>query len=217
MNIQYVAKRVVRAALGDAFSPVKGAVQRGLFGLGIWRLPTPVRLHLGCGPRHLDGYVNIDLLSGVADILADCTRLPFIKSGTASHILVEHMLEHLSRAGAQAALQEWARLLAPGGVLEVEVPDVIWCIEHFLSSTEAERYQSQYEGKGAIAALFGLQTNPGQFHRFGYTPDHLMSCLRAVGLDVIDVKLYMTPHPCRSIRVYARKPGPHCAPPDGRE
>jgi Methyltransferase domain len=199
------AKWFARRLLGDSHYRVKSFIQRFAYRIGIWRIPPHAKLHLGCGSRHIDGFVNIDLLSGLADVLADCTRLGFIKSGSASHVLVEHMLEHLSRAGAASALREWARLLEPGGVLEVEVPDVLWCLENFLAAPEAERYRDVYEGKGAIAAVYGLQTNPGQFHQFGYTPDHLSECVKAAGLEVIDIKLHMTAHPCRAIRIWARK------------
>jgi hypothetical protein len=74
-----------------------------------------------------------------------------------------------------------------------------------LATPERERYESLYEGKGAIAAVYGLQTNAGQFHKFGYTPEHLAGCMRDCGLEVQAVKLHMTAHPCRAIRVWARK------------
>jgi predicted SAM-dependent methyltransferase len=205
MSLSTPVKWLGHKLLGDSYYWVKSFVQRTAYRVGIWQMTTPVKLHLGCGSRHLDDFVNIDLLSGVADILADCTRLSFLKSGVASHILVEHMLEHLSRDEACAALREWGRLLVPGGVLEVEVPDVVWCLENFLATPERERYASQYEGKGAIAAVYGLQTNAGQFHKFGYTPEHLAGCIRDCGLEVQEVKLHMTTHPCRAIRVWARK------------
>jgi hypothetical protein len=207
MKMNTPLKHLARFLLGDSYYRFKGFIQRSAYRIGIWRMPTPVKLHLGCGSRHVDGFVNIDLLSGVADLLADCTQLSFLRSGIASDVLVEHMLEHLSRAEARIALREWARLLAPGGVLEVEVPDVRWCLENFLAAPETERYQGPYEGKGAVAAVYGLQTNPGQFHKFGYTPDYLAECIRACGLEVIESKLHMTAHPCRAIRIWARKNG----------
>jgi predicted SAM-dependent methyltransferase len=196
---------------------LKSFAQRAAIRVGLWKFESPVRLHLGCGSRNLPGFVNIDLLSGAADVLADCTRLGFLRSGSVTHILVEHMLEHLSREQSALALREWARVLQPGGVLEVEVPDLIWCMENFLVASEEDRYRHLYEGRGAVASIYGLQTNPGQFHRFGYTAEHLEDCVRACGLDVFDTKIYMTYHPCRSVRVYARKGGPDhtSAPADG--
>ncbi len=205
MNITSPAKKLARRLLGSSYDRLKSTVQRTAYRARLWKLPSPVKLHLGCGNRHLDGFVNIDLLSGVADVLADRTCLTFIRSDTVSHILVEHMLEHLGRSQAQAALREWSRVLKPGGVLEIEVPDVIWCLENFLAAPAAERYRVAYEDKGAIASIYGLQTNPGQFHKFGYTPEHLSECVSACGLEVIDVKLHMTYHPCRSIRIWGRK------------
>jgi hypothetical protein len=207
MDVTYPAKYLARKLLGNYVFVVKARLQQAGIRTGLRRLPTPLRLHLGCGSRHLEGYVNIDLLSGLADLLADCTRLTFIPSASVSHILVEHMVEHLSRAEALAALREWTRVLEPGGVLEIEVPDVLWCIENFLATPDEERYAILYEGKGAVAALYGLQTNPGQFHKFGYTPAHLADCVRGCGLEVTELKTHMTAHPCRAIRIWAKKPG----------
>src|SRR5262249_16097230 len=96
-------------------------------------------------------------------------------------------------------------LLAPGGILEIEVPDILWCLENFLATPEVERYQCQYEGKGAVAAIYGLQTNPGQFHKYGYTPEHLAESVTSCGLEVVSVKLHMTTHPSHAIRLSARK------------
>jgi predicted SAM-dependent methyltransferase len=196
----------LRRLLGPFFIPLKSWIQRTGFRLGFFRLKPPVKLHLGCGMRPLAGYVNIDMVCETGDILADCCDLAFLPSGIASHILNEHMLEHLGRVSAISALREWSRLLAPDGILEVEVPDILWCMEKFLAASEGERYGGPlYEGRGLIATVYGLQTTPGQFHQFGYTPDHLAASLTASGFEILDVKTYMTRHPCRSIRIRAKK------------
>jgi predicted SAM-dependent methyltransferase len=205
MKVTKPFKTFARWILGDRYYRLKSVIQRTGYRVGFLRVTPPVKLHLGCGSRHIDAYLNIDLLSGVADIQADCCRLGFLKDGIADHVLVEHMLEHLSRREALAALREWARLLCPGGVLDVEVPDLIWCLENFLQAPLSQRYQGPYENQGAIASLYGLQSNPGQFHKFGYTKEYLADCIESCGLTVQEVKLYMTYHPCRSIRIRAWK------------
>jgi len=167
----------------------------------------PIKLHLGCGDRYAKGFLNLDLVSATADINADCVRLGFLKDRSVSYILVEHMLEHLSRREGLSALKEWARLLIPGGIVEIEVPDVVWCLENFLGKTESERYDGEYMRQGAIAAIYGMQTDPGHFHKFGYTKEYLIECLKVCGFGARSVKTYMSFHPCRSIRVTAVKDG----------
>jgi SAM-dependent methyltransferase len=82
-------------------------------------------VNVGCGPRGLDGWVNIDCVpaAGVTCV-RDCrTALP-LPSGSARGIFTEHFLEHLDYyEEAPKFLQECRRLLRPGGTLRVIVPD----------------------------------------------------------------------------------------------
>lgn len=78
-------------------------------------------LDLGCGPRDQAApaahyglqYVGVDFSSPAADLLADAHALPF-RNGTFDAVLSYAVLEHLYNPFV--ALQEVARVLAPGGV-----------------------------------------------------------------------------------------------------
>jgi predicted SAM-dependent methyltransferase len=84
---------------------------------------TGLRLHIGCGRNHLPGWVNIDLAGLGADLPWDLRhRLPFY-DGSSAAIFHEHLLEHLPIDGALSLLRECWRLLRPGGILRVGVPD----------------------------------------------------------------------------------------------
>ena len=54
------------------------------------------------------------------DVVADAVQLPF-RPGSLDFLIASHVLEHLQFP--LAALEEWYRLLAPGGVLLLRVPD----------------------------------------------------------------------------------------------
>ena len=76
-----------------------------------------MKLNLGCGGNKIAGWENHD-----ADV--DITkRLPWA-DGSASHILAEHVVEHIDSAGAWSFFNECHRLLKQGGVLRVIVPSV---------------------------------------------------------------------------------------------
>jgi predicted SAM-dependent methyltransferase len=84
---------------------------------------APLRLHLGCGPTHLEGWVNVDLVSTRPDLAWDLSRpAPFPDESVAA-IFHEHLLEHLPLPAAIGFLHECHRLLRPGGVLRLGVPD----------------------------------------------------------------------------------------------
>ncbi len=83
----------------------------------------PLRLHLGSGNTHLDGWVNVDLVGLPTDLAWDLRKgLPF-PDGSAEGIFHEHLLEHLPLATTLPFLRECRRVLSSGGVLRVGVPD----------------------------------------------------------------------------------------------
>jgi predicted SAM-dependent methyltransferase len=89
-----------------------------------------LKLHLGCGTVHLDGWINIDRERG-ADLRRDVRRpLPF-DDGAASLIYHEHLMEHLTVEEGRACLRDWFRLLRPGGVLRIATPDLAYVVERY--------------------------------------------------------------------------------------
>jgi predicted SAM-dependent methyltransferase len=82
-----------------------------------------LKLHLGCGTNHIDGWLNIDLISTGADLPWDLRYpLPFPDNSVAA-VFHEHLLEHLRFPAAVTFLRECHRVLRAGGVLRVAVPD----------------------------------------------------------------------------------------------
>jgi SAM-dependent methyltransferase len=85
----------------------------------------PRRLQLGCGARYHPAWINLDLHPQHASVgQHDVTRpLPF-PDGHFDAVYHAHLLEHLPRAEALPFLRECWRVLRPGGVLRVVVPDL---------------------------------------------------------------------------------------------
>jgi SAM-dependent methyltransferase len=82
-----------------------------------------LRLHLGSAAVHLDGWIDVDLAGDGTDLAWDLTRPLPLPDGAAAAVFHEHLLEHLPLPAAAGLLRECHRLLAPGGVLRVGVPD----------------------------------------------------------------------------------------------
>lgn len=88
------------------------------------RARSPLLLHLGSGRFPKAGWVNIDLIGVPADVPWNLARgIPF-PPGCADAVFHEHLLEHLPLAAGYRLLRECARVLKPGGVLRLGVPDV---------------------------------------------------------------------------------------------
>lgn len=82
------------------------------------------RLHLGCGVKHIPGWFHVDALDYPhIDHRGPVEDLSFIADGTVGLIYAAHVLEHFGRRTYMDVLREWRRVLAPGGVLRLAVPD----------------------------------------------------------------------------------------------
>ena len=95
-----------------------------------------LQLHIRCGPKIKRGWVNIDICRE-ADLTLDVRRpLPFADNSR-SVVYSEHFLEHLDYPEpAMAFLRECYRVLEPGGLLCVGVPDTELPIAAYLGLTD---------------------------------------------------------------------------------
>jgi predicted SAM-dependent methyltransferase len=135
-----------------------------------------VRLNLGAGDKVVDGWTSVGLAEH-HDIRSDVRRLP-LPDHYADEAMAIHVLEHLNRWDAPAALREWRRVLKPGGLLILELPDLLKCCKAVLS--------------GAVPhnGLLGLFGDPGlkdelMMHRWGWTPAEVIKELQAAGFTKI--------------------------------
>lgn len=91
------------------------------------RPPLPRRdlLNLGCGSQIHEDWLNVDLSADDPRVFAHDLRepLPFADASF-SAVYHSHVLEHLPRRDAPRFLAECFRLVKPGGILRVVVPDL---------------------------------------------------------------------------------------------
>ncbi len=83
-----------------------------------------MKLHLGCGTKKLEGWVNIDSVPECRpDLVHDITRpLPYADQ-TADELLAEDLLEHFDKYIRYLVFYEWTRVLKVGGKITLQVPD----------------------------------------------------------------------------------------------
>jgi predicted SAM-dependent methyltransferase len=82
-----------------------------------------LKLHLGSGIHRLDGWLNVDLVSMDPDLVWDLRKpLPF-PDNCAEACFLEHVLEHFALSDVLDILQECQRVMKPGGIVRVGVPD----------------------------------------------------------------------------------------------
>ena len=83
-----------------------------------------VKLHLGCGKRFLPGFIHVDKDSyDHVDYRQSMTDLEKFADNTVELIYSCHSFNYLDENQARQALKEWFRVLCPGGLLRLAVPD----------------------------------------------------------------------------------------------
>ena len=82
-----------------------------------------MKLNLGCGYRHIDGFVNIDIRPECKpDLLCDLSiNLPY-DDGTIEVVRAFDFLEHIEIGKTVSMVEEIWRVLKPGGILAHMTP-----------------------------------------------------------------------------------------------
>jgi predicted SAM-dependent methyltransferase len=158
-------------------------------------LPTTVKLNLGCGNDIRPGYINVDKFPASPDVVqGNLPDLPF-GDDSADEILLSHVLEHFGYADGEYLCREIHRVLKPTGIVDIEVPDIQWCMAQFLGAPELNGYSDpsyDYNTEhrwGLFAqAIWGDQHNDGLYHKWGYTAQRLLYLLNHIGFSAIEVK-----------------------------
>ena len=147
--------------------------------------PGPIRIHMGCGPVPLPGWLNIDVVGSLANVAWDLAQPLPLPAGSASAIFHEHFLEHLPLAAAVANLRECWRLLEAGGILRVGVPDFG---RHARSYAEESEYL-RHQRPGRPTPLIALSELIYTFeHRSVWDGETLVELLREVGFADVAVR-----------------------------
>ncbi len=94
-----------------------------------------LRLNLGCGQRTIDGWQNLDFHTQSSDVI-QCNLLDGIPydDESAQVIYHSHVLEHFTKKDGINFIQECFRVLAPGGIIRVVIPDLEEIARSYLNS-----------------------------------------------------------------------------------
>jgi len=134
-----------------------------------------MNLHLGCGKRLIPGFVHIDAIDYPhVDHVATIDNLSFLGDDSADLIYNCHVLEHFKRRDVPRVLKEWHRVLKPGGILRVSVPDF---------SQICEVYRKFKRLDLVVGPIFGRQDYLYNIHYNIFDEASLTESLQAVGFN----------------------------------
>lgn len=139
-----------------------------------------MRLYIGTGAEGLkpEGYTTLDIdPSNKPDIVANAAELSMIKNGTCDEVYASHVLEHFPWPYVMNTLAEWTRVLKPGGIIRISVPDMALLAKMLSDGNNI------WHVMGCIYG--GHWATPGgpQGHHFGYTWSMLVDMLTLLGFD----------------------------------
>ena len=121
-----------------------------------------MKIHLGCGKVFIPGYVHIDAVDYPhIDHITSIDYLPFIADKSVEVIYACHVLEHFKRRDVHRVLTEWYRILSPGGVLRISVPDFSKLCELYLTHKKMEMILGPLFGRGDY--LYNIHYNAFDF------------------------------------------------------
>ena len=95
-------------------------------------------LNLGCGKRYHSSWINIDIAPQGPEIRAyDLSKGIPLPEGSCDVVYHSNLLEHLRRPQARHLMKECFRVLRPGGILRVAVPDLEQICRMYLTKLDS--------------------------------------------------------------------------------
>lgn len=144
---------------------------------------APWKINLGSGGILKEGWLNVDGFDTRADLQLDLRRrLPF-PDGSISHVYSEHFFEHLEYPReVRLLLQQARRVLVPGGVFSVGVPDIKEVLHAY-----AAKHSLEWEGHPDWCSTPGHRVNylfrqEGE-HKYAYDFETLAAVLCEAGFS----------------------------------
>jgi predicted SAM-dependent methyltransferase len=114
----------------------------------------------------------------VVDKFADIRKLPF-KPNSLSEIRLVQVFEHFSYKEGEELLKTWYKLLAHGGMVHLDIPDLEETIMGYAKA------KTQKDKDWYTRLLFGSQKNEYGFHKGMYSKATIKRLLMGVGFKKV--------------------------------
>lgn len=136
-----------------------------------------MKLHLGCGPKFINGFIHVDMLDYEhVDYNAPVDQLDFAQDNSVELIYACHVLEHFGRHEIAPVLDEWYRVLKVGGVLRVAVPDF---------EAVTDEYRVNHDVQALMGLVCGGQKDEYDYHKVIFDEVSLTKQLISAGFKSI--------------------------------
>lgn len=143
-----------------------------------------MRVNVGCGRMVLDGWINCDVqvsprAKRPPELICDAKSIP-LPDSSADELMALHLVEHFFRWEIPEVLAEWKRLLKPGGLLVLELPNIEAACKNLLAGMDDQM---------GMWPLYGdwSHRDPYMMHKHGYTPRTIEALVAECGFKSIQM------------------------------
>jgi predicted SAM-dependent methyltransferase len=153
-------------------------------------------MNLGSADDRIPGYVAVDFFSPNVGYGADLRYPLLIDDAVFDGIFTEHTLEHLNYTEVARILAECRRILKPGGIIRIVVPDLSIFVEHYVSNNESwfrdwEREVLQPRGRSMISRMEALSFVTQEYgHRSAWDFETMEKFLARAGFSEIHKRAF---------------------------
>lgn len=136
-----------------------------------------IKLHLGCGSKKIDNFINIDVrYQPNVDKIENIKLLRSFKNDSVDLIYASHVLEHFSRWDYMNVLERWYEVLKKDGILRLAVPDFEQICLYYLENKNL---------RDVCGLIYGGQDYEQNFHYWCWDFEHLEKDLKKIGFKNI--------------------------------
>lgn len=153
-----------------------------LFGHGRFK---DALLNIGCGPKYIEGMINVDgNIFRKKDLWLDVTLGLPARTGSVRGIYASHVMEHFKISAVRKLFGEFHRVLKPGGTVRVVVPSLEYAVNAF-AVKDGSRFPDWPEKFSSIGGRFNNFLLCSNQHRMMFDVSFLQELLKEAGFTSV--------------------------------
>lgn len=181
------------------------------------------RLEIGPGPKRLPGYETLNVYRTPSTDHIGRAQSPPFPDASFDEVYSSHCIEHVDWWEVEATLAQWARILKPGGTLEVHTLDATPWLRTLLeweetgeTGSRTGKWRADLHGHdpyvhaaGRLLCYSKKGDGGANMHRAILTPRYLRRCFERaglVGIEAVDVPKGPKKHTMVNMGLRGRKP-----------
>jgi predicted SAM-dependent methyltransferase len=155
------------------------------------RYPTSnVYLNVGCGPYPIKGFCNIDYGWFPGVHCFDIVKGIPLPADSVKGIFTEHCLEHIPYNACLAVLRDFRRMLQPGGVARIVVPDGELYCRNYVRAVSGQPVDWPYREDNKLPMYYVNRIMHDHGHQFIYDFDTMREAMLIAGFREVYKRAY---------------------------